>query len=486
MSLRNVIIISSILFLLLVGIVIFIIWYVKEISRWIVNSWMIESNTTSANILSVCSSGKNMCVSDAILAYKDNQYNSSASVVYLSNDSGKTFELEVFKINNLQVYAISDDGNTIVGISQDLSNNQTGVWMSSDGNTTWQQISMILSQEQSIQMHMPYGIAMDKSATYLCVCGNDNDGIWYSDDSGKTWNESNAPHGQWLSIIMSTDVDSTTGIPLLTSAMFSGDSSGNLVPDIYYSKDGGITWTPSITLSLLLLQDTENNNDNVSLTNHKRGYNHASPVMGFAYQSMSSNGKYQSIIVNTTIYISYDYGTTWKISITDTEVLDWCSISVSADGKTQVLCSNTNGVYESIDYGITWTQNVSLLEVDNVNIDNIDGTNTYWINASLFDGGIFACTYNFFYYKYFNTKSTLLFISIIALSFIFIILLSCAIYFKWFVIHSNIQTNTTIKDETINPSSKFSETVTPNSIIANANKSTNTTITGTIINNKLE
>jgi hypothetical protein len=454
--LRNVIITSSILVLFVVAIVILVMWNIDEMnaSSWQPNVWLIDSSITSANILSFCSSNNVHCISDAILACEENNYNSQASVVYLSTDGGETFTLEVFPIYNLQVYAVSNDGNTLVGISQDLSSNVTGLWMSSDGNTTWQPVlqgvattpittpivtprttpivtpittPMVTPQAK---MNMPYGIAMDKSATYLCVCGNNNDGIWYSDDGGETWNVSNAPNGYWLCITMSSNVDSR-GIPVVTSAMFSGNSTG-LSPDIYYSQNGGKNWTSSATLSLLL-QDTRNANENVSLTNNIWGNNNASPKMGFAYQSMSSDGKYQSVIVNTTVYISSDYGSSWESSETDEEVVDWCSISVSADGKTQLLCSNKNGVYQSTDYGNTWEIDQPLLDSDESNLQNIDGTSTYWINASLFEGGVNACTYNFFYYKYIDTKSTMYSIAIVMFSLLFIIVLYCAMYYNWFL-----------------------------------------------------
>jgi hypothetical protein len=225
--------------------------------------------------------------------------------------------------------------------------------------------------------------------------------------------------------------------------------------------------------------------------------------MGFAYQGMSSNGKYQSVIVNTTIYISSDYGKSWGVSDTNTEITDWCSISVSTDGKTQLLCSNSHGVYQSIDYGKTWTQDLSLIESDDTNLKNIDGTDTYWVNAHFFNGGLVACTYNYFYYKYANTTSTTLSIYTITFIFIFIVLLSCAFYFKWFITESTSiestsiestsidqtisnQTTlgqTTTEENTLNPNSKFSSVISSNSIEANKNIISNkapTTIVGEI------
>lgn len=417
-----------VLLLIAIGLFIVFITNTQSANAWKISPWIIDSSVTAVNNLSCCITGMNHCITDAILADLSNNYNSCASAVYISNNNGKTFTYEIFPIFNLQVYGISYDGNKITGISQDLSSGKTDVWMSTDGNFKWNKVNTPLSK--------PYGITMDISGTQLCVCGNgSNDSIWYCNNMDTMqWNQTNAPSGNWLSVLMSKDTDSS-GVPLLTTALYSGNGK----PDIYYSTDGCITWTASTTLNALLQSTVVNTNNSNCNKNNNTKIN-ANPLMSFAFQSMSSDGTYISVIINTSVYISSDSGMTWTQSNTP-DITDWCTISVSSDGKTQLLCSNVYGVYQSTDYGMNWESQTAPTQAMLTHVNNISATVTSWVCANIFDGGQSATTFGYFYYTY-NTTPVLYVTLTSVCSIIFIVLFILAIYYKWFTLKYDEKTTT--------------------------------------------
>jgi uncharacterized delta-60 repeat protein len=67
---------------------------------------------------------------------------------------------------------------------------------------------------------------------------------------------------------------------------------------------------------------------------------------------MSSSGQFQSAIAkNSKIFISHDYGQTWFEKLIE---LNWTGISINGRGDIQLACA-VDRVYESIDYGLSWS-----------------------------------------------------------------------------------------------------------------------------------
>ena len=427
------------LLLISIGIFIYFIIQKQAANSWQVAKNLIDTSTTPVNIISCCINGVNHCMSDSILATESNNYNSLATCVFLSTDNGANFANDIFPIPNLQIYGISSDGYTIAGIGQNLESGETSLWMTIDGSTTWNSIDV------SGYVTIPYGVAMDISGTYLCICGNDTeDSIWYCNnnydtDGNPIWTKSNAPNGYWLNITMSTDVDSN-GVPLLSTALYSGN--GDTIPDIYYSTDGCKTWTASGTLSTLLLSTIPNTNLSNCNGNNYPDIIYFNDTMSFVFQSMSKDGTYISVIVNTYVYISSDSGKTWSQSNTNPNITDWCTISVSSDGKTQLLCSNTNGVYQSTDYGQNWLLQDKATTAMYTNIINTHGTVTSWTSATIFDGGQIATTFQYFYYT-FQSPPTMYILSTVGCVILFSIILILAFYYKLFSFTFEVTSNTT-------------------------------------------
>lgn len=73
--------------------------------------------------------------------------------------------------------------------------------------------------------------------------------------------------------------------------------------------------------------------------------------------SMSATGQHQTTVNPLLQYIacSHDYGRTWQISINSSN-LPYISCSMSGDGKLQLVCSLSNSLLISRDYGLSWDQ----------------------------------------------------------------------------------------------------------------------------------
>lgn len=65
------------------------------------------------------------------------------------------------------------------------------------------------------------------------------------------------------------------------------------------------------------------------------------------------------IVAPGQIYISTNFGSTW-IQATNAPVLDWRSVACSADGNKLVAVAYGDGIYRSIDGGLTWTATSAL------------------------------------------------------------------------------------------------------------------------------
>jgi BNR-Asp box repeat len=118
-------------------------------------------------------------------------------------------------------------------------------------------------------------------------------------------------------------------------------SSGDTV---YTSNDYGNTWN-ELDIDITHDEDAQN-----SLYLSIEAF----PTAGV---SLSYDGKYQTIAAEN-IYVSSDYGVTWKdISDPIYEFNDgnWQGVSLSSDGRFQTAIDNGGKVYISNDYGLTWT-----------------------------------------------------------------------------------------------------------------------------------
>jgi hypothetical protein len=112
---------------------------------------------------------------------------------------------------------------------------------------------------------------------------------------------------------------------------------------------------------------------------------------------MSSTGQYQTATTNTGgIYNSNNYGNTWSKNISAPQTQQWTSVAISSSGQYQTATIKYgNGLYISNDYGNTWTQNVNII---------IKGWNSYeWSSVAISSSGqyqIAGTRYNGFFISY--------------------------------------------------------------------------------------
>lgn len=163
--------------------------------------------------------------------------------------------------------------------------------------------------------------------------------IYYSKDYGVSWAKVNAAGSNyWSSVAISANG--------CTISAATNDASGSTfsytMPDEQYTMPSLITY--SETSSTIITASTTSASGN------------------WYSVSMSSNGKYQSAVINAgRMYRSNNWGVTWTEPVTTAALgsKNWTSINVSSTGQYQSACisdgSTTTSIYTSSDYGITWT-----------------------------------------------------------------------------------------------------------------------------------
>ena len=219
-----------------------------------------------------------------------------------SNDNGDTYTTISIPMSRLTSIRVSQDGEYIFIFSTIMQKFYT----SSDGGANWtQQLSDIISGIEWLQC--------SNSGQYVVFSGS---GVTYvSDDYGVTATATSMASKR-------CDMDST-GQYIGVVGIDGQDIIFNM------SNDFGVTWTEQ-TIS-------GNGND---------------PLL-----SISADGQYVLITSsNKNIYRSIDYGVSFSELSGTTQ--EWAAIEISVVNPTfqyAALWNQTNTVWESVDYGETWT-----------------------------------------------------------------------------------------------------------------------------------
>jgi photosystem II stability/assembly factor-like uncharacterized protein len=195
--------------------------------------------------------------------------------------------------------------------------------------------------------------------------------IFVSNNYGATWTKtfSNGLSNIFVSI-------SLTG--KYQTIVSSGDN-------VYTSNNYGITWKP-LDINSDLYDYIENNQN--SLYQSVEIF----PVAGVA---LSYNGLYQTIVAEY-IYMSFDFGQTWK-NVSNTNNIDqrnWACVAMSSDGKYQTALENYGEVYCSVNFGVTWTVLNNPAFVDN-NWVSVSLSATGQYQTIVQQGGLVYCSYNY-------------------------------------------------------------------------------------------
>jgi hypothetical protein len=189
------------------------------------------------------------------------------------------------------VYAVSS--NAIAG-----SDNNKGLWYSSDRGVTWTQSNKTTGTFYSVYMVGTNAIAGSAA------------GLWYSTNSGQTWTVSTQTTNFFFSVYMAG-----------TNAIAGGGNNNGL----WYSSNSGVTWAQS--------NKTTNNFNSVYM-------------VGSNVIAGSNNG----------LWYSSNSGQTWAQSTQTTGgvITDYIN-SVYMVG-TNAIAGSGNGLWYSTNSGVTWTK----------------------------------------------------------------------------------------------------------------------------------
>jgi len=297
--------------------------------------------------------------------------------LYVSWNFGNSFVKRLENLN-LTGVAMSSTGKYQTAVVQGNSTTspvQEGyIYTSSDNGHTW-------TKNTSAPSNGWYGVAVSGNGKYQLALPNsyksapDNGFLYISSDYGETWSPQTGPGEQlWLNAAISASgqvmaavvfgtlpdtntkttsaqEEGTVPSPVLPSffhreTFITRSSDEALAGAVYLSKDYGQTWFPVPNLSDF-----------------------------FTCVAMSSDGTYLTVgaqncfyapAIPKPLYTSSDGGINWLIRNTDTD--NWLGVAMSGDGQYQCALSylqdpeavSSGYVYQSTDFGATWTVNKSL------------------------------------------------------------------------------------------------------------------------------
>lgn len=272
---------------------------------------------------------------------------SQGGFIYLSSDSGFTWNQVTTEAQQYSAIAMTSDGkNLIASVSQGyiyLSNDYGVTFYPTESDKTriWQDVAVASESSENPKyfsavvgngliftsgpieyITLPWtspvdlgeGLWQDISISYsgqyqtACIF---NGFIYITYNFGSIWTKV-ATREQWESVSISADGSYQSAVV----------NNGN----IWISSDYGFTWTvPSSASSLIYIWN------------------------GI---SMSSDGQYQTaVITNGNIYISSDFGQTWS-SVNLSK--QWAAVDLSSDGASQVAIPTNGLIYVSTNFGAYW------------------------------------------------------------------------------------------------------------------------------------
>ena len=337
--------------------------------------------------------------------------------IWTSKDSGNTWtqntepELSVIHWSSV---AMSLDGR----LQTAVSSNGYGVWTSIDYGTTWVQ-----NMQPELSGNTWSSVASSSSGTVQTIVGQN--GLWLSKDSGNTWTQNTEPELSgitWSSVAMSSDgrlqtavsdnglwqssdygytwtknaqtdlIDEVWSYVTMNSSgerQTVGSFSNSFTGYIWTSNDYGNTWIQKTkNLGFLsgamssdgMYQIAQSNNDGILKSTDfgstwKQVFDQAILEENSSRVSvaMSSSGQYQTILEapeqpdSTIIWVSSDFGNTWKKNTDVEKILDfipndfsWTQVAMSSTGQYQTAVEGFYyGIWISNDFGNTWTQNTT-------------------------------------------------------------------------------------------------------------------------------
>ena len=290
-------------------------------------------------------------------------FKSNIGQIYVSTDSGNTWTPKESR-RNWNSVAMSSDGTkqTAVAVNDHI-------YISTDSGNTW-------TAKESKRSGRSVAMSSDGTKQTAVFW----EGIYISTDSGNTWTAKETKRN-WKSVAMSSDGK-------MQAAVVEGGQ-------IYVSSDYGETWKVKESIFELFIKPKSWSSVAMSSDGTKQtavasdGYIYISSDSGYTwtpkeskriwrYLAMSSDGKIQAAVAinDDNLYISKDSGNIWtpkKLGNASTSLYE---ITMSSDGKIQMLGISNGDIYISTDFGNTWiADNINILK-DSIGIIQIssDGT----------------------------------------------------------------------------------------------------------------
>lgn len=226
--------------------------------------------------------------------------------LFLSSDFGQTWNSKTTLSNiNFTGVAVSGDSGQFMTITSDNGY----ILRSDDYGGTW---ASVLSASCVL-----YDVAVSGTGQYQTITVLDSSGyVYITDDFGQEW---------VISILTSSAVDISSRVSMSQSGLYQAVAVFNGF--IYESTNHGFSW------------------------------NEVSPVGQYQWTdiSLSSTGSYQVASINQgNILFSRDFGFTWNIAVS-TPLLPWIGVSLSSSGQVvSAIALESNVIYQSSDFGITW------------------------------------------------------------------------------------------------------------------------------------
>ena len=233
-------------------------------------------------------------------------------------------------------------------------------------------------------------LSCSSDAKYI-TASRDSNNLYSSNDFGRTWytTAKNIGNKNWRGIAMSADGKYQTAV---------STSEFSIQGVLAVSNNYGISWvtkyentnqwvTPAIS-SDGKYQTVIYSNGNPGpvyifrSTNYGESFSQVGPIANsvaiaaLRFITMSSDGKYQTIVASKYILTSSDYGLTWRQAYVAPTNIPFFSVSMTTNGRFQIVSTSGgtsfNGqVYVSNDYGNTWNmvkdfgRNISLTSISN-------------------------------------------------------------------------------------------------------------------------
>ncbi len=302
-------------------------------------------------------------------------YAGTAGGVFLSTDNGNHWKnLSIEPVYTCRTLAI-DPFNPIImyaGIDR------KGLYKSSNGGELWEAAPMEISAEDLASAEF-LDIVINQSNPDVLYVAIASLGIFTTTNGGKTWK----------ALTAQLAASGTVATHLLLHQRLQGQLCfGTAAGDVYKSKDGGASWSP---------------------TRQGDGIN---GIGGFAVNPADPNLVYSG--TETGVMVSFDFGTTWKETSTDQPNIP-CSITGTSSNPHMLYAyGEGTGFRRSTNGGKAWTKcetglgssSVSLLSSDprNSKVYATTGKGLYyysqqaaaWISASngLHGGDIASIAYD--------------------------------------------------------------------------------------------